>query len=433
VAFVVSAGQLTAATSPLLPVLPPSSVQLTDGLYADFATIWRTQAQVRTVVNFLARNIAQLGLHFYRRESDVDRVRLSDHPVAALFARPNPSITTYRLIQTLVSDFAVYDRAYWVKVREGNDLLGLVPVPPSRVRPVGSSWLSPDEFEIRPMRSTWSDRSQVRRFPADQVVHFRGYDPENPWSGNSPMNALRSMLIEEYEATRQRQNMWRNGARHSAWITRPVDAPGWSPEARERFTSQFRSAYTGAGGDIGGVPLLEDGMSLTAQGMDAKQMQYIEGRRLTREEVCSAYFIPPPMIGILDHATFSNIREQHNMLYQDCLGPWLAMIAQEIALQVLPDMPDASNIYAEFNIGAKMQGSFEEQAVAASTAAGRPWMTANEVRARFNLPQHDDGDDLVVPLNVLVGGQASPRDSAPKSAEATRLDRVPVAELVTHQ
>jgi hypothetical protein len=42
-------------------------------------------------------------------------------------------------------------------------------------------------------------------------------------------------------------------------------------------------------------------------------------------------------------------------------------------------------------------------------------MTANEARARLNLPSVEGGDELVTPLHVLVGGQASPRDSAPKA------------------
>lgn len=421
--FVVSSGQLTSMTPAVLPALPPMNVQLTDTLYADYGTIWRNQAQVRTVVGFLARNIAQLGLHFYRRESDVDRVRLTGHPITDLFGRPNPTMTTYRLIHTLVSDIAVFDLAYWIKVRDGNNTLGLIPVPAQRVRPRGSNWLAPEEFEIRRANTPPGDRSAMRTLPADQVVYFRGYSPDHGWYGDSPMNALRSLLIEEYEANRQRQAMWRNGARNSAWITRPVDAPAWSPTARERFRSQFRSAYSGTGGDIGGVPLLEDGMRLETQGMDPKQTQYVESRKLTREEVCCAYWVPPPMVGILEHATFSNIKEQHRMLYQDCLGPWLQMIQQEISAQVIPDVADTADVYPEFNIGEKLRGSFEEQALAASTATGRPWMTANETRSLFNLPQHPDGDGLVTPLNVLVGGQASPRDSAPKAVVAQRLDQ----------
>ena len=37
-------------------------------------------------------------------------------------------------------------------------------------------------------------------------------------------------------------------------------------------------------------------------------------------------------------------------------------------------------------------------------------MTRNEARAMLNLPAIDGGDELVTPLNVLTGGQASPND-----------------------
>ncbi|WP_394621292.1 phage portal protein [Lentzea sp. JNUCC 0626] len=417
-AFVVSAGQLATVNRSVVPALPPMSVRLSDDLTADYAAIYRSQPQVRTVVGFLARNVAQLGLHHFRRVSDTDRVRLTDHPVARLFAQPNPRMTPYRLFQRLISDLAIYDVALWVKVMENGGVRGLVPIPPARFSPIGENWLEPDGFEIR---RGGRDRLEL---DADRCVYFRGYHPDNPVTGCSPMEALRSLLIEEYEATATRQAMWRNGARMSGVISRPTDAPAWSPTARERFQSQWRASYTGSGTDAGGTPLLEDGMTWHNVGLDAQQAQYVESRKLTREEVCCAYWVPPPMVGILDHATYSNITQQHKMLYQDCLGPTIEAIAQEIELQVYPDLPGTDGVYCEFNIASKLQGSFEEQASAASSATGRPWMTANETRARFNLPTHPDGDGLVVPLNVLVGGMASPRDTAPpKAVKATRLDR----------
>lgn len=80
--FVVSQGVLASGHQYQNATIPVGgSVMLADGLAQDHAAIWRTQPQVRTVVSFLARNIAQLGIHVYQRLSDVDRVRLSDHPV----------------------------------------------------------------------------------------------------------------------------------------------------------------------------------------------------------------------------------------------------------------------------------------------------------------------------------------------------------------
>ncbi|MEU2889404.1 phage portal protein [Streptomyces albidoflavus] len=421
--WAVSAGQLAQIDNRPGPVVLPQ-VQLADGVSVSPSAIYRSQPHVRTVVDFLGRNIAQLGLHVYRRVSDTDRERLTDHPLARLLARPNPMTTRYRMVNALVQDIATYDMAVWARIRPqdaGNDVGGLVRLPPSKVRPVDGTWLEPGGFEV-------SGSSGKFVIPRDRAVYFRGYNPDSDREGVSPMETLRGILAEGYQSERYREQLWRNGARISGWISRPPDARDWSDKARERFRTDWRGLYTGEGGAAGGTPILEDGMEWHQGGMTPEQAQYLETRKLTREEVASAYHIPLPMVGILDHATYSNIREQHRQLYQDTLGPWLTWLSEELELQLLPDLPDSDDVYVEFNIAAKMAGSFEEQAAAASTAAGGPWMTRNEIRGRNNLPQIDGGDELIVPLNVTAGGQASPRDSAPPPGPSLASRVVPLAK-----
>jgi hypothetical protein len=89
------------------------------------------------------------------------------------------------------------------------------------------------------------------------------------------------------------------------------------------------------------------------------------------------------------------------------------MIEEDIDLQLLPEFTDTAGVYVEFNIQEKLAGSFEDQTKSLQSAVGAPYMTRNEARARMNLPSVPGGDVLVTPLNVLVGGQASPRDSMP--------------------
>ena len=54
--------------------------------------------------------------------------------------------------------------------------------------------------------------------------------------------------------------------------------------------------------------------------LTAEEAQYIETRKLNREEVCAAYDVPPPVVHILDRATFSNITEQMRSMYRDTMG-----------------------------------------------------------------------------------------------------------------
>ena len=52
------------------------------------AEVWRTQPHLRTVVTFMARNIAQLGVHAFQRVDESDRQRLRDADLARYGKRP---------------------------------------------------------------------------------------------------------------------------------------------------------------------------------------------------------------------------------------------------------------------------------------------------------------------------------------------------------
>ncbi|MFJ9234147.1 phage portal protein [Streptomyces anulatus] len=407
-AFVVSSGQLSVTGAGVSTGYAAPALRAAPWEYAE---IWRRQPQVRTVISFLARNIAQLGLHVFRRVSDTDRERLPDHPLARLLAEPLPGLTMYRFIERIVADSALYDDWFGIKLKLNGELR-ILPVPPSLIHPYGGNWITPEFYKT----------AGGREFSREEVVHIHGYSPTDLVAGDSPIESLRELLLEAHEAAKNRAAMWKGGARTTGVLVRPADAPEWTPADKRRFREMWRS-FTDGGGAEGGTPILEDGMEYKGVGFNPEQAQYIESRKLTREEVSAAYFIPPPLIGILDHATYSNIKEQHAHLYQDTLGPWMVMLQQEIVSQILPDLPDSEGVYCEFNIDAKMRGSFEEQAAAMSTMVGGPVMTRNEGRGRLNLPRIEGGDELIVPMNVTEGGLASPRDTAPDSVDPPKAIR----------
>lgn len=405
--FAVSEGKLLAVQKPTYQA--PTALKISDDLSQDYSAIYRQQPSVRTVVDFLARNVAQLSLHTFRRLDDSDRARVTDHPFAQMMRTPNLYTTGYRLIFSLIADRGIYDRALWVKVwQDGRSMLVRIPPRLWTIKD-DDNWLAPTEFVVKGNRGKTT-------LKAKDVVYFRGYNPEDERYGLSPIESLRRVLSEEYAAGQMREQVLRNGARIGGYIERPAGAD-WSAEARARFATGWRAQYAGqTATEGGGTPILEDGMKFVQAGHSAKDMQYIEARKLSREEAAAAYFIPPPMVGILDHATFGNIEEQHKMLYQDTLGPILQEVQQEIALQILPDFDDADDLYNEFNMMEKLRGSFEEQASQMQSSVGAPFLTRNEARAKLNLPRIDGADELVVPLNVLIGGLASPTDQVEPGA-----------------
>ena len=382
--------------------------------YAEaYAAIYASQPSVRKCVDFLARNIAQLGLHVFRRVSDTDRVRLTDHDLARWLAEPNPYTTTYRLIENMVGDLALYFNAYWLKVRieDPQPRIGLVRIPPPEMRVEGA---------LLPSRFIWSTNGDEVPLAPSEVVYFNGYNPQDPLMGLSPIETLRRQIAEDIAAQEGRAEFWRKGARFGGIIERPAAAPRWTPAQKDSWREQWQSKYAGPQ-SIGGTPVLEDGMIYKEVGSTYLDAEYTTAHKLSGEEAASLWHIPLPLVGYLDHATFSNIREQHKQLYADCLGPWLEMVQAAIELQLLPESRDVEGVYTEFNIAEKLKGSFEEQANALRLLVGRSIMTANEGRARLNLPRMTD-DESADQLAAQQGGpsdaSATPRGLEPQEQAA---------------
>lgn len=370
--------------------------------------LWEDQPALRTVVSFRARNVAQLGLQTFQRVSDTDRKRLTGDQVSQLLAQPNPQMTTYELLYDLVSTIDLYDVAYWmVSPTDENGAVGwaIRPIPAGWVTGTngGSIW-APDEYVVSP-----PGRPQIM-VAAKNMLVFRGWSPRHPKGFTSPVQALRQTLAEQISADEFRMQVWRRSGRVGGVVTRPPNAPKWSDLARGRFVRSLRSRFSAEGPGAGSDLLLEDGMTYDRPSISAKDQQYVDAKKLSVSTVAAIYHVNPTMVGQIDNANFSNVREFRRMLYTETLGPLLTQIQDRLNTFLVPQLTTLQGVYVEFNIGEKLRGSFEEQASVLSTSVGRPWMTANEARARNNLPAIDGGDELVTPLNVLVGGQASPQD-----------------------
>jgi HK97 family phage portal protein len=398
-------------TGPTFTTQAPPSLQLYDSRQS-YAEIYRRQPSVRICCDFIERGISDVPLHWFRRVSDTDRQRLAGHDAARWLAKPNVHTSGFRLKSSLAGDLALYHNAYWLKARgtepDGRPRLGLVRLPPEQMHVRGA--LLPTMFEWTP-----NAIGKPVEFPPSEIVHLHCYNPLNPLMGISPLETLRAILAEEAAAADHREGFWRNSARIEGVVTRPATAKRYSQPQVEMWRAQWQATYAG-GARAGKALLLQDGETFTSTAWSPRDAEYIAGAKLRRELCPPLWGIPLPLVGILDHATFSNIREQHKHLYQDCLGPWLAMIESEMERQLLPECEDVRDVYCEFNIAVKLAGTPEERAESIRVSTGRPWRTGNEARALDNLPRVDDPEmDRVAPQ------QGGPADGVRRGAEKSAV------------
>ncbi|MDK8637525.1 phage portal protein [Corynebacterium imitans] len=378
--------------------------------------LWHEQPHLRTVTSFIARMVATVSLHVYEREPDGGRVRVREGDLAYMLRRPNDTETFYQFLYDSVLDLCLYDEFIWIIAEDAHrrGRYVLERVSPRRV--VDSRWKN--RRELAWLGIDGGRDSLTQWVPAAQVIRSTGYSPWSVRRGDSPVNALRTVLKEQIESAAYRAQLWHNGPRLGGVITRPAGA-NWDAVSRRRFKQSWQATYAGAGSGAGGVPVLEDGMEFKPFHLSAQDEQVAEMTKLSLSTVAQVYHINPTMVGLLDNANYSNVREFRQSLYGDSLGPVMKLIEELLNFDVLPRLAewdprlDPSRVYMEFNVEERLRGRFEEQAEVTSKAVGAPWMTRNEARAMNNLPRVDGGDELIVPLNVAEGDAEDEPPSAP--------------------
>ena len=373
--------------------------------------LYRTQPNLRAVVTFLADNAAQVPWKVYERASDNDRVRVIDSPAALLLARPNEDMTSYEYKKRVFSDLLLYDRHVSIIGPDADMPSGWA------LRPVPAPWVS----EYRGA-SPWAPESIIVRnpngraieVPASAFVLWHGYDPADPARQCSPVEALADVLHEQIESNGYRRQMWTGGGRFNAYVSRPAEVEPWTDEAFERFRQTWDESWAGKNATQGGkMPILEDGMQIKTVPFSAHDAEWSEAKKLGREDVAGVYNVNPALIWPGEGQTYASAKENARALYNDTLAPKLMQVVERINADVLPRIGEPRGHYVEYDLSVKLQGSFEERAAVIQSAVGGPWLTRDEARAMFNLPHIDGADELIVPLNVVEGGLASPRDTDP--------------------
>ena len=402
-------GRLKALLSPSIYYYTPNTANTINVDGFDIAHLYETQPNLQSVVTFLADNIAQLPLKIFDRVSDTERVRQVTTPAAILLKHPNDDMTAYELIRTTCSDIYLYGRCVWLLLEDPDMASGY------QLRPIPNEWIIGNKdgnaFNSGNLLVSSFGTEGVIEIPQSQLVIFTNYDPSSPRGFVSPVESLRQTLLEQMEADEYRRDIWKNGGRMSAYISRPANIQPWSPEQAERFKKGFQAGWAKGGGKAGSMPVLEDGMEIKSAAFNAKEAQWAESKTLSREEVAGLYHVNPSLIWHTGGQTYASAKDNSRALYADTLAPMLRQLQDRINEFLLPKLGESPTVYVEFDIQAKLQGSFEEQAQVIQSSVGAPWLTRNEARAKNNLPPIEGGDELIVPLNVLEGGLASPTDT----------------------
>jgi len=371
--------------------------------------VWESQPSVRKVVSFMASTVAALPWRVYRAE-DGGRERLHDSPAETLVRRPTRFTSSADLVTGLALDWLLYGSACAVLVDEE-----IVRVPAPLLM------LSTDVFGRVNDVATVAGGETVSLSDLP-VALMHGWDPDGS-GAVAPVRTLRALLSELSEAEGWRRRMWTDVPRVAAQVTRPKDAPRWSDEKRERFLqamADFKSSTSG-----GSIPVMEDGMKLESAPQVQPDLSSASSvRTLTDIEVAGYFGVPPELLGMRE-ANYGGYAALRRDLYTRVLGPLIGRIEDALNAEIVPALAGGDPaVYGVLDRTEAQDGTLLERVQALQSATGGPVMTRAEARERLDLPYLEGTEELIVPLNVVQGGQASPTDSGSQNLEGADTNQL---------
>ena len=336
------------------------------------------------------------------------------NPLQRLLENPCPNMSGSQLIQVITAqlDIAGSFHARIIRGgRGGKQPLEIWPLEIGSVRPRfrGSELIG---WKHEPFGQKADD------LEPEDVLCIRSTHPDGVYKGMSAVLAGgKAIDIDNDASDWQKVTMQNRGIPDGIFTMEgEIGVDEWE-EARR----QVREQYTGLGGAR--EPWVVANATFEQMSQTMADLDFMEGRKMTRSEICSVLDVPEPLIGVYENATLSNIETARKIFWRDTLVPLLTDVADQLTRFFTGDR---LRVRFDFTGVSALQDSLQEKMTAAKDlfAMGVPLAEINR-RLEMNLnideiPGADtgyigsgliptaggsgDGFDRVIQLAQLVAG-----------------------------
>lgn len=396
---------------------------------ATYRQIYLTNPWVWASVNMLARGVGRLPLHVYALDDRGRKTRvrgdvgltpgrpLAGQTLDRLLSRPSAGISRNSFFAGTMRDWLVYGNALWEIERESG---GGLPSGLSRVewrdvvRVVEGKAGRASAYELRDR-----ERLLTRGVLAGDVVHF-GLGSDEGALGVSPLESCRHTLALHDALVRHLVAFFGNSMRPSGHISVDKLTEAKAEQIRQAIEELYASPE-----NAGRVLITSGKWEGVADTLEHSQI--IELIKASREEIAAAYSVPPPVLGILDQAIKSNVKELREHYGRESLGPWASDFEQELMAQLVAPQASWRGHFVEFQLAELLRPDLEARAMVYQRM--QSVLTIDEIRGFENLPALDIpgvtdvpwAQSGAMPLTTAARGKQTDGGSSPAAMRSEEL------------
>jgi len=229
-------------------------------------------------------------------------------------------------------------------------------------------------YDVTPVSTLNGQTGKSRRLLDSEVLHLRDRSDDG-LVGRSRLARtappVRTGLTQESFG----EYLYGNRATPSGVLS--FDHP-LSMNQRGEVQEGLQSAWQGVR-NSGKILVLDGAAKFTPVTVTPENLEMLAARRFSTEEIARMYGVPPPIVGIWDHSTFTNSETAGRWFAQFCLAPWIRKIEEAFRRSVFSAATRATH-ELEFDMSGFLRGDAEARWKAHEIAVKNRILTPNEVR-----------------------------------------------------
>lgn len=349
------------------------------------AAVFRSVAIISGVIGGLKIDIKD------EETLEIDR----NHTLRALLNRRPNSWQTGTDFKKLLTTWTLFrGNGYARKVRVGNRVTALIPVPPTA--------MTVKQLADGTLEYTHTDKSGERKvYSAEEVFHVRGMTMDGV-TGVGVLEYAREAIGLSKAAEHHAAKLFANGTRIGGALKHPEQLSAEAFARLKASLDEFTADQERFGKDI----ILEEGMDYLPFGMTSADAEFIENRKFSVQEIAMFFGVPPHMLGFTEKQTSfgTGIEQQSIGFVNYTLNDWFEAWEGAIERDLLQDEP---NNIADFNPYPLLRGDEKGRWEANQIKLQMGVFNADEVRRDEGLPAkpNDEGQVFYPPPNVATGDQ----------------------------
>lgn len=318
----------------LSPVLPDYDIERWDDLQGrtgkkpaselrDFMALYNVHPWVYTCIMTIANAVCSVGFKILKNGEEA-----KDNETKELIRHPNPHQTWYEFLETTIMYLELVGNSFWEEVKnlEGN-LVAIFPLRPDRMKIMPHPKYKIAGYKYLPERG-----GQILYTP-EEITHIKYPNPLDEYWGIGPSAAAQNSLTLDFWSIAYNKGYFMRGAEPGVVLETDRFL---SEQAYNRLLDNWEKRHKGVNRSHRPA-ILEEGLKYKAiDNTTHKDMQFIEIRNMSREEVLAAWRVPPAMVGLLSGASYATAREQRKTFWMENILPKLSRIEDVINTSLMP-------------------------------------------------------------------------------------------------